>query len=119
MAVSATSAAIAGEGMWVPQQLPEISAQLKKAGLKLDPRLSLIGLAGIAALLAVGVVFYLWRDQGSFRPLYGAGEAYPAAEVMQVLDADAVQPRPAGASRAGGPCRPALRFASRTQRQAQ
>jgi len=29
---------IAGEGMWVPQQLPEIAGQLKKAGLKLDPK---------------------------------------------------------------------------------
>ncbi|TYT25344.1 S46 family peptidase [Luteimonas viscosa] len=27
----------AAEGMWVPQQLPEIAAPLKKAGLKLDP----------------------------------------------------------------------------------
>jgi hypothetical protein len=30
--------AIAGEGMWVPQQLPEIAGPLKKAGLKLDPK---------------------------------------------------------------------------------
>lgn len=28
----------AGEGMWVPQQLPEIAGPLKKAGLKLDPK---------------------------------------------------------------------------------
>jgi len=61
-----------------------------KGGLKLDPRFSLIALAGVAALVAIGVVFYLWRDQGSFRPLYGAGESYPAAEVMQILDADAI-----------------------------
>ena len=31
-------ATAAGEGMWVPQQLPEIAGQLKKAGLKLDPK---------------------------------------------------------------------------------
>src|SRR5688572_7370978 len=30
--------AVAGEGMWVPQQLPEIAGPLKKAGLKLDPK---------------------------------------------------------------------------------
>jgi len=30
--------ASAGEGMWVPQQLPEIAGPLKKAGLKLDPK---------------------------------------------------------------------------------
>ncbi len=28
----------ADEGMWVPQQLPEIAGRLKKAGLKLDPK---------------------------------------------------------------------------------
>lgn len=28
----------ADEGMWVPQQLPEIAGALKKAGLKLDPK---------------------------------------------------------------------------------
>ena len=30
-------APLAGEGMWVPQQLPEIAGPLKKAGLKLEP----------------------------------------------------------------------------------
>ncbi len=41
IAMAATSVAgvtVAGEGMWVPQQLPEIAGPLKKAGLKLDPR---------------------------------------------------------------------------------
>ncbi|PIA68030.1 flagellar M-ring protein FliF [Ectopseudomonas toyotomiensis] len=73
--------------------LQTIRSKLPEHGLKLDPRMTLIGLALIAALLAVGVVFYLWRDQGSFRPLYGSGEAYPAAEVMQVLDGDAISYR--------------------------
>ncbi len=36
MGLSAPAAAV--EGMWVPQQLPEIAAPLKKAGLKLDPK---------------------------------------------------------------------------------
>ena len=35
---SVVGAAVAGEGMWVPQQLPEIAGPLKKAGLKLDPK---------------------------------------------------------------------------------
>jgi flagellar M-ring protein FliF len=70
--------------------LQTIRSKLPEHGLKLDPRMTLIGLALIAALLAVGVVFYLWRDQGSFRPLYGSGEAYPAAEVMQVLDGETI-----------------------------
>lgn len=67
-----------------------IKSKLPEGGFKLDPRLTLLALAVVAALLAVGVVYYLWRDQGAFRPLYGAGEAFPAAEVMQVLDADAI-----------------------------
>ncbi len=37
-ALMAAGAAHAGEGMWVPQQLPEIAGPLAKAGLKLDPQ---------------------------------------------------------------------------------
>ncbi|MBY0573343.1 MAG: S46 family peptidase, partial [Undibacterium sp.] len=29
---------LADEGMWMPQQLPQIAKQLKAAGLKLDPK---------------------------------------------------------------------------------
>lgn len=58
---------------------------------KLDPRVTLMMMAAVAAILAISVVVYLWRDQGSFRPLYGAGEAYPAAEVMRVLDAEVIR----------------------------
>ena len=36
--VGAPRSANAGEGMWVPQQLPEIAGPLKKAGLRLDPK---------------------------------------------------------------------------------
>ena len=60
------------------------------AGAKPDPRLGLVLMAAVAGLLAVSVVFYMWRDQGSMRSLYGAGEAYPASEVMQVLDAEKI-----------------------------
>ncbi|MFZ6843555.1 S46 family peptidase [Undibacterium sp. RuTC16W] len=35
---SAMSVAYANEGMWMPQQLPAVAAQLKAAGLKLDPK---------------------------------------------------------------------------------
>jgi len=45
----------AAEGMWVPQQLPEISAPLKRAGLKLDPK-QLANLAGdpMGAIVSLG-----------------------------------------------------------------
>src|SRR5262245_53093336 len=47
--------ALAGEGMWVPQQLPEIAGPLKKAGLKLNPK-QLADLTGdpMAAVVSLG-----------------------------------------------------------------
>ncbi len=56
LAVLATApAAWAGEGMWVPQQLPEIAGPLKKAGLKLSPQ-QLADLTGdpMGAVVALG-----------------------------------------------------------------
>ncbi|MFY8124208.1 MAG: S46 family peptidase, partial [Silanimonas sp.] len=57
-AVAATliaSAAIAREGMWVPQQLPEIAGPLKDAGLELSPE-QLANLTGdpMGAVVALG-----------------------------------------------------------------
>ena len=55
-AVSAIAGvAHAGEGMWVPQQLPEIAGPLKKAGLKLNPK-QLANLTGdpMAAVVSLG-----------------------------------------------------------------
>ena len=50
-----SGAALAAEGMWVPQQLPEISGPLKKAGLKLSPK-QLANLTGdpMGAVVALG-----------------------------------------------------------------
>ena len=73
--------------------LQKLKSRLPEGGLQLDPRVTLAGMAVIAAALAVAVAFYLWRDNGSFRPLHGAGESFPAAEVMQVLDGEALQYR--------------------------
>lgn len=67
-----------------------IKDKLPPNGFKLSQRQSLFGMAGIAAAIALGVAYYLWSDQGALRPLYGAGEAYPAADVMQVLDSSAI-----------------------------
>jgi len=58
--------------------------------LKSDPRMALAGMAVIAALLALGVVYYLWKGQDSLRPLYGAGERFPAAEVIALLDGEGI-----------------------------
>ena len=50
-----SAGALAGEGMWVPQQLPEISGPLKKAGLKLNAR-QLANLTGdpMGAVVSLG-----------------------------------------------------------------
>ena len=37
LAILSSFAAHADEGMWMPQQLPQVAKQLKAAGLKLDP----------------------------------------------------------------------------------
>jgi len=73
--------------------LQKIKSRLPAGGLQLDPRVTLAGMAVIAAALAVAVVFYMWHDNSSFRPLHGAGEAFPVAEVMQVLDSETLQYR--------------------------
>ena len=54
-ALAAAPAAQAGEGMWVPQQLPEIAGPLKEAGLKLSPQ-QLADLTGdpMGAVVALG-----------------------------------------------------------------
>jgi hypothetical protein len=51
----ATGAAGADEGMWVPQQLPEIAAPLKQAGMKIDPK-ALADLTGhpMGAVVSLG-----------------------------------------------------------------
>ncbi len=52
---AAAGLAQAVEGMWVPQQLPEISRPLKKAGLRLDPK-QLADLTGdpLGAVVSLG-----------------------------------------------------------------
>lgn len=54
-ALSLSFAAQAKEGMWVPQQLPEIAGPLKQAGLELDPT-QLANLTGdpMGAVVALG-----------------------------------------------------------------
>ncbi len=55
LSLLAAQIAHAGEGMWVPQQLPEIAGPLKKAGLKLSPQ-QIADLTGdpMGAVVALG-----------------------------------------------------------------
>lgn len=52
---SCSAPGVAGEGMWVPQQLPEIAPALRKAGLKLNPQ-QLADLTGdpLGAVVSLG-----------------------------------------------------------------
>ncbi|MFN4056307.1 MAG: S46 family peptidase, partial [Alishewanella aestuarii] len=50
-----SSLAFADEGMWMPQQLPEIAGQLKAAGLELDPaNLTKLTEFPMAAIVSLG-----------------------------------------------------------------
>ncbi|AOL18746.1 hypothetical protein BGK55_05355 [Xanthomonas citri pv. malvacearum] len=53
--LAVAASAQAGEGMWVPQQLPEIAGPLQQAGLRLSPR-QLADLTGdpMGAVVALG-----------------------------------------------------------------
>lgn len=73
--------------------LQNLLNKIQERGFKLDPRWFLASLAAVAAILAMLVVFYLWRDSESMRPLYGSGESYQVSDVMQVLDAEGVRYR--------------------------
>jgi hypothetical protein len=51
----AAAPAAADEGMWLPSQAPEIAAQMKKAGLKLDPNaLANLSAAPMNAIVSLG-----------------------------------------------------------------
>lgn len=55
MLALASSFALADEGMWMPQQLPEIAPQLKAAGLELDPaNLTKLTEFPMAAIVSLG-----------------------------------------------------------------
>ncbi|MDB5937605.1 MAG: dipeptidyl-peptidase 7, partial [Massilia sp.] len=55
LAILSTSAAYADEGMWMPQQLPQVAKQLKAAGLKLDPaRLTQLTEFPMGAIVSLG-----------------------------------------------------------------
>ena len=70
--------------------LEKFTAKLPTSLAKPDPRLLVSGIALISFLAAVVVVILLWRDQGSYKALYGTQEAYPIADVISALDAEAI-----------------------------
>lgn len=59
-------------------------------GFAFDQRTVTLGVAAIAAAASIAIGLYIWNEPSSYRALYGAGEAYRAAEVIQVLDAEGV-----------------------------
>lgn len=73
--------------------LQTIKNRLPVQGFKPDPRYVMFGIAMLAAVVAVSIAVYLWREPAGYKPLYGAGERYQAADVMQVLDAEGIRYR--------------------------
>lgn len=70
--------------------LETIKNRILTSGFKPDARFVMFGIAMIAAVIAVSIAVYLWREPAGYKPLYGAGENYQAAEVMQILDAEGI-----------------------------
>lgn len=55
MALLVAANTLAGEGMWMPQQVPQLAAELKKAGLEIDPaRLSDLTGDPMGAVISLG-----------------------------------------------------------------
>lgn len=71
--------------------LEKLTAKLPASIAKPDPRLLVSGIALISFLAAIAVVILLWRDQGSYKALYGTNEAYPVTEVMSALDSESIR----------------------------
>lgn len=53
-------------------------------------RNNLVPMLVLAAILTAAVMLYLWRDQSSYKPVFGAREKVAAAEMMGVLDAEQI-----------------------------
>lgn len=70
--------------------LEKLTAKFPGTIAKPDPRLLVSGIALISFLAAVVVVILLWRDQSSYKALYGANEAYPVSEVISALESEAI-----------------------------
>lgn len=47
---------------------------------------SMLPLALLAAVITAMVLMFMWREQASFKPLFGAREKVPASDMMSVLD---------------------------------
>ncbi|MGL6069769.1 flagellar basal-body MS-ring/collar protein FliF [Craterilacuibacter sp.] len=50
----------------------------------------LLPLLALSVLLTLALVFWLWRDDASYRPLFGADEKIAAADMMTVLDSEQI-----------------------------
>lgn len=60
---------------------------------RLEPRVVMFAIAMLAAVAAISIAFYLWREPAGYQPLYGAGEAFQPGEVIPVLDDEGIRYR--------------------------
>ena len=47
-------------------------------------------LLGLAVAITAAVMLYLWQDQASYKPVFGAREKVAASDMMSVLEAEAI-----------------------------
>lgn len=47
-------------------------------------------LLGLAVAITAAVMLYLWQDQSSYKPVFGAREKVAASDMMNVLEAEAI-----------------------------
>lgn len=77
-------------------RLKQAAARVRAGGLRLPSASflrSLLPLVLLAGGITAMIMLYLWRDQAGYKPLFGAREKVPAAEMMSVLDAAGVSYR--------------------------
>jgi len=70
-------------------RLKQIAARVRASRLPLPSAnflRSLLPLMLVAGGITALVMLYLWRDQSEYKPLFGARENVPAAEMMSALD---------------------------------
>nr|WP_269143558.1 flagellar basal-body MS-ring/collar protein FliF [Massilia phyllostachyos] len=67
-----------------------VGGKLALPGLPPALRNNLSLLLGLAVAITAAVMLYLWQDQASYKPVFGAREKVAASDMMSVLEAEAI-----------------------------
>lgn len=75
--ISTLKAAFGGKKLALPDMPPALRSNLSL-------------LLGLAVAVTAAVMLYLWQDQSSYKPVFGAREKVAASDMMSVLEAEAI-----------------------------